>query len=107
MVTQVKSCQLSIIRNLCLQFGNDLSEKSSSRSASTKAMEVGSQSEGIRAKILYMEPIGLLGTRNEAVGRLGLTGCSWMRLPKCNLVYLSNIKVSTKATWLCHFCIAD
>lgn len=103
----MKSCQLSIIRNLWLQFSNDLSEKLSSRIASIQGIEVSSQNKGVRAKILYVEPTGLLGITNEVVERLGSTGHSWVRLFQYHLVYLSNVKVSTKATWSYHFCVAD
>lgn len=66
-----------------------------------------SQSKGVQAKILYVEPTGLLEIINEVVERLGSTGHSWVRLFKYHLVYLSNVKVSTKATWSYHFCVAD
>ena len=60
---------------------------------------MGSQGVAVWAKILYVEPTGLLGTTSEVVGRLGSTGRSRVRSPRCNPVYLSAVEVPTEATW--------
>lgn len=104
--TQAKSCQLSTICNLCLQFDDYLSEKLLSKSALAEAVRVGSQGEAVRAKILYVEPTGLLKTTSEVVRRLDSTGRSQVRSLSCNPIYLSIVKVLTKIIWSHHFCVA-
>lgn len=74
---------------------------------STKAKGVDFQDEAAWIKILYVELTGLFGTISKVVRKLGLIRHNWVRSSKCNLVYLFIIKISTEATWPCHFYVVN
>lgn len=90
-----------------MQFGDNLSEKLSSRSLSAKVIRRDFQGKTIQAKILYIEPIGLFRIINEIVKRLDLTKYSWVKFLRYYLAYLSIIELLIEATWLYHLCVDD
>lgn len=66
-----------------------------------------SQGNDVWVKLFYVELTGLFGTISKVIGRFGLTRRNQVEFFRCNLVYLSIVKVLTDATWPHHFYVAS